>query len=300
MKVLCAVDGSEFSHRAVEALASLVGLGLDEVVLLHVVETGLLPSARAGKARVKASLAAVDREAEKLLQRMAATAVAALSQSATAPRTAVRTVLAHGPVAETIVRQAGRRLVDLVMVGSQGLSDIRSFLLGSVSRKVVSLAACPVLVVKRRLPQIARVVLAVDGSKHAKTAADFLRRRLLPESAHLVALSVVPPVVTDLAARVLSQSQMEALTKPLEERASRIVTAFREAFIKEGGAVTTEVLAGSPSQVIVDYARQTRADLVAVGSRGLTGTDRLLLGSVSEGILKYAPCSVLIVRGRAG
>lgn len=300
MKILCAVDRSEFSHRAVEALASLVGQGLNEVVLLHVVETGLLSSARADKARVKASLVSVDREADKLLQRMAATAAAALSQSATAPRTAIRTVLAHGPVAETIARQAGRRRVDLVMVGSQGLSDIRSFLLGSVSRKVVSLASCPVLVVKHRLPQIARVVLAVDGSKHAKKAAEFLRTCFLPESAHLAVLSVVAPVVTDLAARVLSQPQIDALTKPIEERASRIVAAFREAFLKEGCAVTTDVLAGPPGQTIIEYAGRNRADLVAVGSRGLTGTDRLLLGSVSEGILKYAPCSVLIVRGRAG
>lgn len=38
-------------------------------------------------------------------------------------------------------------------------------------------------------------------------------------------------------------------------------------------------------------------DLLVAGSRGLTGSERLQLGSVSETLLKYAPCSVLIVRG---
>ncbi|MBI4401536.1 MAG: universal stress protein [Nitrospirae bacterium] len=298
MKVLCAVDGSQFSQWAVEALGALGSQRPDTVVLLHTVDTGAIKAKEArDQAKLKASLAAIDSEGNKLLQRMAQTATLALSQAATASRTKVRTVLAHGPVGETIVRQAGRRGVDLLMVGSRGLSDIRGFLLGSVSRKVVSLASRPVLVVKRRLPEMTRVVLAIDGSKHSRAAAEFLRDRLLPESAHLTVLSVVAPIVTDIAASVLPPSQLERLTKPREDQARQLVAAFREMYLKEGYAVSSEVLSGHPSQAILQHAERTQADLIVVGSRGLAGTERLLLGSVSEGVVKYAPCSVMVVRG---
>jgi nucleotide-binding universal stress UspA family protein len=51
---------------------------------------------------------------------------------------------------------------------------------------------------------------------------------------------------------------------------------------------------------IVKLAAADRSDLLVVGSRGLTKSERLYLGSVSESLLKYAPCSVLIVRGARG
>lgn len=301
MKVLCAVDGSEFSRWGVEALRSLVLQRVDTVILLHVADTTALKRTTAeGRAHLKTSLAAITAEGSALLHRMAQAASVALSELATTFRPKIRTVLTQGPVAERIVKEATRRRVDLVIVGSRGLSDIREFLLGSVSRKVVALAACPVLVVKRRLPEIGLVVLAIDGSKYSRAAAGFLRAHLLPDVARLSVVSVVPPVVTDLAARVLPAAQLDSLTKPEEDRARDLVATARESFLKEGCAVTAEVLTGHPSHVIISYAEKQRAELVVVGSRGLTGQDRFLLGSVSESVVKHAPCSVLVVRGKTG
>lgn len=301
MKVLCAVDGSEFSHWGVEALRSLIVQRVDTVILLHVADTTALKGKKAkGRAHVKTSLDAISKEGADLLHRMAQAASVALSDLATTFRPKIRTVLAQGPVAETIVKEANRRRVDLVIVGSRGLSDIREFLLGSVSRKVISLAMRPVLIVKRRLPEMGLVVLAMDGSKYSRAAAEFLRAHLLPDVARLSVVSVVPPVVTDLAARVLPAAQLEALTKPEEDRARELMAAVRESFLKEGCAVTAEVLTGHPSHAIMSHAEKQRAELVVVGSRGLTGPDRLLLGSVSESVVKHAPCSVLVVRGKTG
>jgi len=65
---------------------------------------------------------------------------------------------------------------------------------------------------------------------------------------------------------------------------------------KAGFRATRAVVSGHPGQEIVRRARSDRANLVVVGSRGLTGTSRFLLGSVSDGIIKYAPCAVLVVR----
>ena len=298
MKITCAVDGSEFSRWGVEALSALGSHPPDTVYLLHVVDA-LAIKASGGKkpANWKRALAAMDKAGAESLRYLAQAAATALSQAVTSPRTKVHTVLAHGPVAQTVVKHADRHRADLLIVGSRGLSDVRGFLLGSVSRKVMSLASQPILVVKRPLRELRDVLLAVDGSKHSRAAAEFLRDRLLPESAHLTVLSVAEPIVTELAAQVLSKTQLDQLTRPRHEKASQIVTEFREMFVKEGCAVSTEVLTGHPSQTILQHLETDRSDLLVVGSRGLTGTERVQLGSVSETLLKYAPCSVLVVRG---
>ncbi|MGH2621268.1 MAG: universal stress protein [Anaerolineales bacterium] len=298
MKVFCAVDGSEFSHWGVEALAALSGQRPKTVILLHVVDTSTITAPRAtDRTKLKQSLAAVDRAGERLLERLAQTATTALSQAATGPGTKVHTLVTHGPVAETILTQAKRRKVDLLILGSRGLSDIRGFLLGSVSRRAVTMATCPVLVVKRRVTDLQRVLLAVDGSGHSKVAAEFLCAGFLPQSTHLTVLSVAAPMVTELARQVLSPEELERLTKPAVDQAHKLVAAFRQMFLKEGYSVATDVVTGHPSQTILQQAEKLRADLVVAGSRGLTGIDRYYLGSVSESVLKYAPCSVLVVRG---
>ena len=169
MKVLCAVDGSQCSQWGVDALSGLVDQRPSSLVLLHVVNTAVPRSLRAKDlAKTKQALAAADKAGERVLDRMRGIATMALSEAVTGPRTRVQSRLVHGDVAKSIIRQADRQKSDMVIVGSRGLTDAPSFLLGSVARKVFSLANHVVLVVKRPLPEIKRVVLALDGSSHAE------------------------------------------------------------------------------------------------------------------------------------
>ena len=63
--------------------------------------------------------------------------------------------------------------------------------------------------------------------------------------------------------------------------------------------VETKLYQGDPVDRVVEYAKEHRPDLIVVGSRGLSGAGRFLLGSVSDGILHHVNCSVLIVKGPA-
>ncbi len=66
--------------------------------------------------------------------------------------------------------------------------------------------------------------------------------------------------------------------------------------LRRAGFVTVASLRnGDPRRVIVDYAKECRADLIVVGSHGKTGLDRRL-GSVSDSVARHARCSVEIVR----
>ncbi|MEY4705183.1 MAG: hypothetical protein RL042_1385 [Nitrospirota bacterium] len=298
MQILCAVDGSEFSQWGVQALEALADREPEQVTLLHVVDPSALQAGR-GRNPVaeKRALGAMEKAGGILLREAERTARVALGQAATGPRTTFHRTLAHGPLAQTIVRQARRVKADLILIGSRGLSDIQGFLLGSISGQVASITRCSVFVVKQPTPKLTRVILAVDDSKHSRAAARFLRSRILPESATTTILSSAERPVTDLAVRYLSKAQIAELEQPVIDRATKLVTALRGEFLKEGYAVDTDVRMDHVIDTIVKQVEANHADLLVIGSRDLTKSERLHLGSVSESLLRHAPCSVLIVRG---
>jgi nucleotide-binding universal stress UspA family protein len=301
MKVLCAVDGSEFSQWAVEAIGVLGRSALSSVTLLHVLDTRhLKPAGAPHVATYRGVKAAMEKSGDTVLRRASGYLETALSQSAKRPRTDVRTLLLHGAPAFTIVQRATQDGSDLIILGTRGMSDIKGFLLGSVARKIASLAPCPVLIVKHPMHQLRRVLLAVDDSKHSRKAAKFLRAGLLPETAEVTVFSSVTSPFTDLAAGYLPESKREALVRPQIDQAERLVAGIRQDFLKEGYAVFTDVQQNHIVDHIMKRADAGLTDLLVVGARGLSNRERLQLGSVSDSLLRHAPCSILIVRGARG
>ena len=298
MRILCAVDGSEHSQWGIQALEALASREPEQVALLHVVDKPALQAAHnKNPVSMNRALAAMEKAGTIVLREAARSARVALGQAATGSRTNIQTVLAHGPLAHTIAKHAKQLKVDLILMGSRGLSDIQGFLLGSISRQVVSSAACSVLVVKQPMPTLLHVALAVDDSKPSRAAARFLRSRILPESATVTILTSAESPVTDFAARYLSESQLAELTRPVMERATTLVNALRDEFIKDGFPVVTQVQMNHVIDTIVKSVAANHDQLLVIGSRDLTKSERLHLGSVSESLLRHAPCSVLIVRG---
>lgn len=298
MRIVCAVDGSEYAQWGVQALQALAGREPEYVVLLHVVDpSSLQANKRKNPVAANRALAALDKAGKFLLREAERSARVALSQAGTGPRTQFQTVLAHGPMSKTIAKQAKRLKADLILMGSRGLSDIKGFLLGSTSRQVAAVAPCSLLVVKQPLTRLSHVALAVDDSKPSRAAARFLRTRILPESATVSILTSAESPVTDLAARYLSESQVASLTQPVMDRATSLVNALRDDFIKDGYPTVPHVRMNHVIDTIVKHVEAEHDDLLVFGSRELTKTERLHLGSVSETLLRHAPCSVLIVRG---
>ena len=289
MRILCAVDGSEYSQWGVQTLEALAEREPEHVTLVHVIDkTSLRPAKSRTPSLDKHAQKATEKAGHLLLREAERTAKVALGQAATGPRTTLRRVLAYGTIAPTIVEQARRGKADLIVMGSRGLSDIKGFLLGSTSRRVTSMAPCSVLIVKQAVAELRRV------TRPSRVAAQFLRSNILPDSARVTILSSVETPVSDLAARYLSASQISALTQPVMERATRLVTSVRDEFIKEGRTATTMVHMDHVIDTIIKHVEADHADLLVVGSRGLHGVKAL--GSVSERVAHQAHCSTLIVR----
>ena len=302
MKVLCAVDGSEFSNRAIEAVGTLFHQALKELRLIHVIDDLHLKQGLK-KERVKARnmkkiLGALEEDAKKILEASKQKAALAICQSTTSPFVTIKTVLGRGHVTDAIINEAQKRKADIIVMGSRGLSDIKGYLMGSVSRKVLVHAPCSVLTIKDPLPKSCRSLLAVDGSNASKRAATFLKNWIRPPSLSLHVLSVVPNFLTDIAPKVLSKNHLKALTQPFQIRAKELTIQYREFFLKEGYEITTEVQSGDPKKVILNSLEKKNRHLAILGTKGLTGPERFQMGSVSEWVAAYTPCSVLVVRPR--
>ncbi len=136
--ILLAVDGSEHSRRAAQTAADLAR-AVKAKRLRIVTVYDAVPS-YLGEPNLSGAIAARTAEAEKVLK-------AAEAIVGTIPTEIHREIL-EGPVAETILNVASTWKSDLIVMGSRGLGRLEGALLGSNSQKVVSHAACPVLIVR--------------------------------------------------------------------------------------------------------------------------------------------------------
>ena len=103
MKMMIAVDGSEFAEWSVQMLEAVASRPPDSVTLVHVVDSASLKSAARKHAAVsKQAIAAMTKAGDQILRRFESLAKIALKQATTKPRTAIDTILAHGRVADTI------------------------------------------------------------------------------------------------------------------------------------------------------------------------------------------------------
>lgn len=144
-----------------------------------------------------------------------------------------------------------------------------------------------------------KIVLAVDGSKHGRWAMEWVPTVPLSHQPSVVvvhALDLAAVKAPFVAQPVVAGNQpyIRAEISRLEQHAKR-VSAESKAFLASEhlhGKVVVERT--SPAQAIMKHARP--GDLIVLGSRGLTGLDRFMLGSVSHSVLIHAPASVLVAK----
>jgi nucleotide-binding universal stress UspA family protein len=199
-----------------------------------------------------------------------------------------RAVIESGSPHSGILRHAETMGAGVIVVGA-----------GSVAERVVRYARSPVLVARPCSPGV--VLAATDFSDSALPAvaagaAEANRRGVGFAVLHSLdfepvmmetyggAYAIVPPLVSSEERARFRAETLQAL-----QRALALVGA-------EGAAIVTD---GAPGTVILEAARTLPAELVVVGTTGRTGLSRLALGSVAEAVVRWAPCSILVMRRRA-
>jgi nucleotide-binding universal stress UspA family protein len=308
MKILLALDKSRQAKSAKRFLQQISFSGKTDLYLAHVIEPPYAPLKRSSKItpRLKQEMEALQihlkQDAEQLLSKEQA--------SFSSSQWTCHPLILQGLPGAEILNAVKKTHPELVVVGTRGLSGLQRFLLGSVSEWILTDAPCSVLVVRgshratHKKSKRLRILLATDGSSDAQAARDWVHSLNLPPSSHITVLHVVrkhryqtEQLIT--ATNVGSLDFPRLAEKLLQERgregAKLIKTTIGQ--LKHPGLKITEALAfGHEADEILKAAKRTRANLVVLGSRGLTGLRKFLLGSVSQTVARHAPCSVLVVR----
>ena len=305
MRILLGVDFSRDSKAAIRFVSGFRFPPGSELFLLHVMgsyeelamlhayelEEGIRTLREKGLTRVKKNLNK-------------------LSEIVFDSRLKVHTLIKEGNSGKEILSILDQQHIDLAVLGTRGLSGVQRFLLGSVSEWILQEAPCPVLVVRgsnRLIHRGLRVLVAIDGSSEAQEALAFLNKIKLPPDSEIFLFHVVEGtdyrVIQDdfktLKVGSSGQPDLSMIAQDIQKRkqvVGRSLVKDAKKGLSNRYTKGEHISTGHVAEEVLKAASRFRANLIVVGSRGLTGIRRQFLGSVSARVSQHAPCSVLVVR----
>jgi nucleotide-binding universal stress UspA family protein len=167
---------------------------------------------------------------------------------------------------------------DLIVVGPRGKGLLKAMHIGSTAEALLRCPNAP-LVIARSSKKIETILVCIDGSQHA----DFV-----------VNLLAAMPWISDVEITVLGVVEIENEIRSKVSQAAKILSAAGAKTVEKIAEPDPLALTISPKMTILDEIDDLSPDLVALGTRGMTGLPRVLIGSVASAVAHYAKSSVLL------
>ncbi len=279
--ILVATGGSPWSEAAVDyaiAFAARTGAELRLLTVLTVEASYAMPDVAGSSELV---LESIEREGEALLAQAAAQAI-----QAGVMHTAQ---YAWGNVPQTILRTAMDEACDLIILGARGTTGWKRLMLGSISNAVTAKAQQPTLLIKHPPPSTLedpfwhRVLVATGGSPWSDTAVDHALLLAQTQQLEVCLLHVERP-------------RRQRGEDPAAAEGKNILALAEARAAAAGVPYDANLASGDIVEAILTTAIQKKCDAIIVGSRGLTGWKRLMLGSISNAVAAKTQLPVLIVK----
>ena len=285
--ILAATDFSETAERAA-ALAGILALRFSaDLHLLHVVVLDEYSNLDEGGRDQLEQLQATSEERRREL----------LEKSSGNHDVSVTPILVRGiDPDEVIVETASDLGCDLIVMGTHGRRGLSHLFLGSVAERVVRTSPAPVLTLRADAvvepDGITQILVPYDFSDSSADAARQAAVWADALNAEITLLHVVEPVVYPevYSVDILPDNLMMRLTTRSEEALEKAAAEHLD-----GRGCTTLVEVGRAADTIVNLADPERFDLVVMATRGLSGLEHVLLGSVAESVLRRCRVPMLTV-----
>jgi nucleotide-binding universal stress UspA family protein len=273
--ILVGVDEHPTARDAVTLGAALAAAAHADLVVAHIYPLDPLAPSRPGPA-----------DADPL--RDEADAVVARAIEGIAPE--ARTIVASArSIPAGLHRLAGQEGAEIVVVASSHRGPIGRVALGRHATRVVHGAPCAVAVAPHGVAQhgvrLHSIAVALDGSDEASDALGLARRLGEVATADLRLVSVLPPNIAEWG-RYRYVPEPPGYEDRAREAAEAVLTVARP-------GEETEIHSGAVATALLDVSRQV--DLLVLGSRSYGPARRLLLGSVSDIVVRASNCPVLVV-----
>ncbi len=181
---------------------------------------------------------------------------------------------------------------DLIVAGATESTGRLAQMLGSTTDRILRKATCPVLVVRGPMPMPPpRVLAPVDLSdlseESLKRGLGMLLQIRKPRHPPVEALFVLG--AGEMAGRAQSAEELDRLAG---EELDRFIGRLHRI---TGAPIEASLMAGQPKEKILEKLDSRAYDLVIMGTHGGSGFERLLVGGVTAGVVRKAPCSALVI-----
>ena len=289
--ILCPVDFSEPSRRALKVAGTFASRYKSRLTVLTVVDSLL---AEAARLRLGLDLAKGEIQPE-----LAEFVRATWSGRASPPETVL--AVRVGDAAQSIVDTAATEAIDLIVMGTQGLGGLRKWILGSTTEQVLRQTRTPVLTVPTAESDPLRdserplgtgpVLAATDFSEPATFALNYAAQIAADVHVPLLLAHVVEPLTVPPRWATYVEDSNEARVRDARERIEKIARTLPD----DAGVAGAIVVRGNPEEGIAQIAEERGADLIVIGlSRDETPFGRRP-GSIAYSVLCSARVPVLVV-----
>ena len=133
----------------------------------------------------------------------------------------------------------------------------------------------------------------MDFSDSSARALRHAAKRVAESRGSLIVVHVVP---ADYGWLGIGRDELRDLDRSLQRQAADRLRAFAEENVGDDVSADLEVRLGQPAEQIIAAARDSKCDSIMLSTRGLTGLDRCLIGSVAHRVAELAPCPVVLLR----
>ena len=202
------------------------------------------------------------------------------------------------PVHDAILEYTSENDIELVVMGTQGRGSVGRFMLGSVTTHTVRESHVPVMTVREDTmasPALESILVPFDGSSGARSAVDHAIDLARGTDATLRFVTVVDYGVVaggEFNAGMVLDTIKEGEEKALES----VVDEVEKAGVDVEDA---SVYVASPFRKIVNYAEENDVDCIVMGTHGRSGIDRVLIGSVTERVIRKTTVPVITTKPKS-
>ena len=294
-QIICPVDFSESSVRALAYAAALARWYDAQLTVLHVVPTFEAMQVRGDLVEPIRVVTPMARE--QVIEEMSRSLNLAVLSSRATP------IAESGDPQATIIDQALSKKADLIVMGTHGRRGFKRLLLGSATEAVLREAPCPVLTVPphasaglSQTVAFKRILCPIDFSPAALQALGFALDLARQADGRVMLLHVVEWLAEEeprASAPFNVPEYRRYMVEDAQERLRNLVAEESRAWVE----IDDVVVSGRTYREILRAAETKPADLIVMGAQGRGGIGLALFGSTTQQVVRGAMCPVLTVRG---
>lgn len=202
--------------------------------------------------------------------------------------------------APAILEYVSDKQIDLIVMGTHGRRGLGHLLLGSAAEEVVRLAPCPVFTIRelkepKPVMHVNNILVPVDFSNYSEKALAYASEIAQSYNAQLQLLHIIEETMHP-AFSVTGKSSIFDLVPGIKDDSKKRTEKMLNKFVSDKVKSKVFIQGGRAANDIIKFAKENSTDLIVIATHGLTGLEHMLLGSVTEKVVRMSHCPVFTVK----